>query len=197
MTANQFKEFWRSVYPETATIGYLFRFDYQDRWFRIHSLPESKRYADTKDEWRILLSRQNTIITDLLGENSKVLLVTGDYHSDEHEEMYPIENATSISNMSFTPLEHIDLHKLSPDEYDQGQAYRPMFSEQLWQKNKFDNLLQEIADDKLRAFFISIQNNCIVSPYDGGIDFILKDTTTRDFFKGKYKDWLSKREDGL
>ena len=197
MTADQFKEFWTSTYPDTVTIGYLFRFDYNARWFRIHSLPESKRYADTDDEWKILLDRQNTIITDLLGDHSNVLLVTGDYHSDEFEELYPITDVKSISDLTFTPLDHIDLHKLSADEYDPGQVYRPMFSEQVWQRNKFDELLKEIADDQLRAFFISPSNNCIVAPYDGGVDFILKDTQTRDFYKNKYKDWLSKRTDGF
>ncbi|HAD34930.1 MAG TPA: hypothetical protein DCF44_10630 [Chitinophagaceae bacterium] len=197
MTAEQFKQFWNSTYPDTITIGHCFRHDYPDRWFRIHSLPESKRYADTNEEWAILLNRQNTIITDLLGDNSKILFVTGDYHSDQHEEFHPIEDAKSISDVSFVPLEHIDLHKLSPEEYDQGQVYRPMFSEQVWQKNKFDNILRDIANDQLRAFFISPSKNCIVAPYDGGVDFILKDTQTRDICKKKYSDWLSERDDGL
>jgi len=37
----------------------------------------------------------------------------------------------------------------------------------------------------------------IAAPYDGGVDFILKNNQTRDNFKEKYKEWLSEREDGL
>jgi hypothetical protein len=45
--------------------------------------------------------------------------------------------------------------------------------------------------------FLSFEKNVIVAPYDGGVDCILKDVETRDYFKNKYKAWLSKREDGL
>ncbi len=197
MTSEQFDTFWTSTYPDTIPLAHYFKHDYKDRWFRIHSLPESKRYPDSEEEWRILLNRQNTIITDLLGDNSEVLLVSGDYHSDEHEELYPIENVKSISSINFIPLQLIDLHKYSPDQYDQGQIFRPMFSEQVWQKNKFDNILKDIADDILRVFFVSTTKNCLVAPYDGGIDFVLKDTETRNLYKRKYSDWLSEHNDGL
>ncbi|GEM_PF-2044425 len=33
-----------------------------------------------------------------------------------------------------------DLHEVNPDEYDKGQLDTPMFSEQNWQSQKFDNL---------------------------------------------------------
>ncbi|MCK6616008.1 MAG: hypothetical protein L6Q51_00020 [Cyclobacteriaceae bacterium] len=60
-----------------------------------------------------------------------------------------------------------------------------------------DWLLREIANDKTRAFFVSFDKNEIVAPYDGGIDFILKDILTKEKYKNKYKQWLSEREDGL
>ena len=69
MTKEQFEKFWISTFPDTLPISHLFKFDYKDRWFRIHSLPKSKRYADNENEWEILLSRQNQIINDLLGGN--------------------------------------------------------------------------------------------------------------------------------
>ena len=72
-----------------------------------------------------------------------------------------------------------------------------MFSEQIWQSNKFDSILKDIADDQLRAFFISEEKKLIIAPYDGGVDLILKDTETRNIYKRKYSDWLSQREDGL
>ncbi|MDJ1503014.1 DUF3885 domain-containing protein [Xanthocytophaga agilis] len=67
MTKEQFTIFWSSTFPDTLPISHYFKYDYSDRWFRIHSLPESKRYADNEEEWNILLHRQNTIISDLLG----------------------------------------------------------------------------------------------------------------------------------
>lgn len=78
MTAEEFDTFWTSTYPNTVLISYYFKHDYADRWFRIHSLPELKRYAEDEKEWQLLLDRQNTIITDLLGSGEEFLLVTGD-----------------------------------------------------------------------------------------------------------------------
>ena len=111
--------------------------------------------------------------------------------------MHPIEEVNSITKIPFVLLDPIDLNKLSPDEYEIGQFYKPMISEQIWQPNKFDSILKDIADDQLRAFFISMDKNLVIAPYDGGVDFILKDTDTRNIYKRKYHDWLSKREDGL
>lgn len=197
MTAEQFNNFWNSTYPDTIPISHYFKLDYADRWFRIHSLPESKRYAEDEQEWEILLDRQNKIITELLGNNSSVLLVTGESFLEGFTELHPLEEAKSIAGITFVLLDSIDLHKLSPEQYEPGQIYRPMFSKLIWQQNKFDNLLKEIATDELRAFFISIDKECIVAPYDGGIDIILKDEETKNIYKIKYKEWLSTTQSGL
>jgi hypothetical protein len=37
----------------------------------------------------------------------------------------------------------------------------------------------------------------IIAPYDGGVDIIFGDKHPLSIFKEKYKNWLSKREDGL
>jgi len=194
MTVGQFNKFWTSNFPDTIPIPHYFKRDYIDRWFRIHSLPESKRYAYNKQEWYILLDRQNKIITDILGDNSDIFIVTGDYTFDGYEELHPLEQVNSIGDMSFVSLEAIDLTKINPET---GQLYRPMFSKQIWQPKKFDNLLKDIAVDKLRVFFVAIEKKVIAAPYDGGVDFILDNPETKDAFKAKYKDWLSTRQDGF
>jgi len=191
--------FWNSNYPETVPISHHFRHDYPTRWFRIHSLPESKRYANNEEEWSILLGRQNEIITDLLGGNSDFLLVTGEYAWDGGNTTLdaPLVEVDSVAQTPFISLDKIDLHQLSPAEYDLGTFYHPMFNKQNWMRGKFDDLLRDIANDKLRAFFISIEKELLIAPYDGGVDFVLENTTTRDHYKEKYRDWLSSRQDGL
>lgn len=197
VTAEEFITFWTSAYPKTVVLSYYFKYDYVDRWFRIHSLPKSKRYAEDEEEWQLLLDRQNTIITDLLGNGEEFLLVTGDAEMEGYTELDPLSEVKSIQNFSFTFLTPIDLHKLSPEEYEEGHIYKPMFSQQIWQLNKFNDLLKDIANDEHRAFLVSTQNNCIVAPYDGGIDFIVKDQQTKEALKQKYSEWLSDRDDGL
>jgi len=197
MTPEQFKIYWNLTYPGSVPISYLFRHYFHDRWFRIHSLPGSKRYAETPEEWDILLDRQNKIISDLLNGNKNIIIVSGDYSTEEEASAFPIEDLDSISKLKFTPLPAINLHKVIPGEFEKGQIYNPFFTEQTWEENKFDDILTDIAGDQLRAFFLSVENKCIIAPYDGGIDIILKDSITRDKYKLKYKDWLSERPDEL
>jgi hypothetical protein len=196
MTAQEFNAFWKQTYPATIPLSYLFKSDYAARWFRIHSLPESKRYADTEEEWNILLGRHNQIISDLLGENAPVLLVTGDYNWNSPTDIHITEEEPVLKSYSFTRLEDISLYEISPDNHDIDQVYRPAFAETIWNAGACDELLKEIADWTLSAFWVSVDKNLLIAPYDGGVDFVLKDSETRDFYKQKYKDWLSATASG-
>jgi len=196
MTREEFNRLWILNYPDSVTISYLFRNEYKERWFRIHSLPDSKRYAESDKEWRILLQRQNEIITDLLGVDSNVILVTGEYNWGE-ETTFITDEKNVFKNYDFIRLDNIDLYKLNPEENDEGEIYRPAFAETIWSPNHHDQLLREIANTNVLGFFVSFEKNVIVAPYDGGIDFVLKDNSTRDFYKTKYREWLSQHPGGL
>lgn len=198
MTADQFDNRWNDRYPETTWLPHLFRRIYPDRWCRIHSLPNSKRYAYTEAEWTTILHRQNTLLTDLLGIGADILVVSGEYQFEGVD--VPDYHAASgaLSALLFTPTkQRIDLHQIESSSYEPGTFYQSRFSEQTWQRHKFDELLREIAEDQTQAFFISWDNACIVAPYDGGVDILLKDNATRDYYRKKYRAWLSERPDGL
>ena len=197
MTKVDFQNLWGLNYPDTVPISYLFKHDYSKRWFRIHSLPESKRYADNENEWEILLSRQNEIITDLFGLETPIVIVTGEYNWSDNRQIHFTDEEEIFKPFSFVRLDNIELNKIHPKQYDEPEIYRPVFAQTIWKPNYHDKLLREIANDNARAFFVSFDKNIIVAPYDGGVDFILKDNQTRDNYKEKYKQWLSESEDGL
>jgi hypothetical protein len=197
MTREQFKSLWATRYSKTIPISHFFRHDYSNRWFRIHSLPESKRYPENDAEWRILLSRQNSIITDILGDNSKIVMVTGKYYQEGQGDLDSINDFNPMKQFAFVQMADIDLHKLRPKEHEQGEMYRPMFCESVWIRDDHDTLLRDIAKDSVRIFFVALKHDTVAAPYDGGIDFILKDSEMRDKYKNKYRDWLSERKDGL
>ena len=196
MTPQEFTRLWILNFPDAVPISHLFKYDFVERWFRIHSLPDSKRYADNDEEWRILLLRQNEIITNILGVDLKVILVTGEYNWGERTS-YVTDEEEVFKMYNFLRLDNIDLYNLNSDDYDEGEIYRPSFAETVWLPNQHDKLLIEIANENVSAFFVSFDKNVIIAPYDGGVDFILKDSLTRDIFKDKYKEWSSNREDGL
>jgi len=196
MNKEDFYKHWTLNYPETVPISHLFKQEYSDRWFRIHSLPKSKRYAEKDEEWSVLLNRQNQLITDLFGLGTPVFLVAGDYNLGDQRASY-ITDEEVFKTYSFTRLDIIELFNLDSEEYDVMDIYRPSFAEIIWEPNKHDRLLIEISNDNARAFFVSFDKKIIAAPYDGGVDFVLKDRLERDFYKDKYKEWLSEREDGL
>ncbi len=196
MTSEQFNIFWTANYPATIPLSYCFRHDNEDRWFRIHSLPESKRYAENDEDWGILLTRQNNIIKDLLGDSSKLYAVTGEFDFDGSNETPMFLSNDLFADLKFNSLDTIDLHKISPDEYESGTIYRLYLAELNWKENKYDNILKSIANGEIRVFFISVDKKCLIAPYDGGVDFLLETNKIKDVYKTKYKDWLSEREDG-
>jgi hypothetical protein len=63
-----------------------------------------------------------------------------------------------------------------------------------WRSNSKNDILRAIADDEIRAMFICPSKNCIVAPYDGGVDIIVDSSKKRDELKVQYRDWLSDRE---
>lgn len=196
MTKKAFYKLWTSRYHDCALVSHVFKYEFSDRWFRIHSLPESKRYADSDAEWKELLERQNEIITDLFGNGSQVILVTGEYNLNEKDE--PVtEEKEALRGYDLSVLDSINLCEVDSGIYEEGQFYQPAIAEISWEPNQHDKLLVSIANDSLRAFFVSFSQNIIVAPYDGGIDIVLKNSETKDVFKDKYRKWLSPREDGL
>jgi hypothetical protein len=176
MTKKEFARFWSKKYPQIKPLNLLFGKALHNSWLRIHSLPESKRYADSEDEWEILYSRQNTIINDLIPTDANIQLVI---------------NWIDKKHYLFQMYKLIDIGTILEDEI----KYKSYLFETKWQTNKLNIFLNQIAEDQIRAFIIG--NDCLISPYDGGVDIYYKDTETRDFYKLKYKEWLSKREDGL
>jgi hypothetical protein len=178
MTKEEFQQFWAANYPETLPINYLFKHNLKSRWLRIHSLPESKRYAENDEDWRILLERQNTIIDDLIGQNSVVNVVV---------------NFIEIDSFLFKMFDFTNIGVFADNESE--TVFQSFIFEIVWETNHLNPMLREIANDKLRAFMIG--KDCLIAPYDGGVDITFKDSATRDFYKLKYKNWLSTREDGL
>lgn len=196
--SNSFQSQWDQFYPNNLPISHLLKHYFPQSWFRIHSLPESKRYADTTAEYELLLNRQNEIITDCFRENTSIFIVSGHYFSrSRNNKAY---DPAFILAYKFHLEQEINLTRANPEYYDgedEDHYFRPCSVKVTWQANEHNGLLKKIADDEVRAFMISFEQNIIVAPYDGGIDFIIFDKTKRNALRDKYKDWLSPREDGL
>jgi hypothetical protein len=175
---KQFTAMWQRDYPETPPISYLFKHRMPKRWMRIHSLPDAQRYPNDKADWDVLHSRQNAVIDYLLPQDTPIQWVWNWIKHDTH------------IRQSFAPA--------SIGFFSAG-AGEPEFEchvlDDVWRAKKCDVFLRMIADESMRAFIIA--PDCLIAPYDGGMDIILKDPHTAHAFKRHFADWVSPREDRL
>jgi hypothetical protein len=173
---ERFLKSWQQNYPETPPINYWFKSKLRARWMRIHSLPNAKRYPDDKTDWDILLSRQNEVIDYLVPQDAPITWVWNWLDNDCHI------------------FKSFDLTRLGVFRYDEAE-YESWMMDDLWESGIFDTFLMMIAGEQMRAFLIA--PDCLISPYDGGMDVILKDPHTAHAFKRHFANWVSPREDRL
>ncbi len=195
MTAEEFfNEYWKQHYPECPPIAHYLKFAYKDRWFRIHTLPESKRYAKTEQEYEEILHRHNTLLNDLVGDNGHFVLIMVGY-SDTPEPVRPEKELDHLMS-SNKELITIGIHEMEGE--DEPNYWHLYFNERKWTEHSVDDVLKMVADDEIaNVLFVGTKNRCLYHPYDGGADIILESGKLRDMMKEKYSAWLSKHPEGL
>ncbi|VAW36449.1 hypothetical protein MNBD_GAMMA01-192 [hydrothermal vent metagenome] len=187
-----FNTYWQKEFSEFLPFCHSLKYNYPDRWFRIHSLPNSKRYADTKDEYQTIINRQNQLFDTVIGERTNIMLVFAICTYDVTNENY----AKIIDYKEFRKIKTINLSQTEPENYEDNIFLDIYVKYTRWHKNEYNKILKAIADDKVRFLFVCPSKNRIIGPYDGGVDVIMENEVARDKMKIKYKNWLSNREDG-
>ena len=199
MDVNNFRHYWQQYFSDCPPVSYLFKYNLADRWFRFHSLPESKRYAEDETEVAELLARQNTVLLDLIGTDNECVLVSGNYADSPLAEN--LESCPALAEFQFQDFVKLSKQDFNPDELESDEE--PIYLSLLCgmhklKRSSLDEVLLCVADEKIVNFFVvSCERQRIFAPYDGGVDIILKDSKERDEFKAKYKDWLSHHPQGL
>jgi len=186
---------WQEKFPHCEPVSHLLRTAFRDRWVRFHSLPESKRWPENEDEYEILLHRHNTILSELLGtERSVVLLTTGYSKTPQPIRMYPELDAI---DPNATPWRTVALHALERD-FSNPNYWHVFASEWEWRAELFNLLIRLVADDAVANVMI-VHPGCrwLLHPYDGGMDVIAESPTVREQLRAAHTDWLSSRADGL
>jgi len=175
MSETECRRWWSEHFPDSPPVGFMLRQIYLERWLRIHSLPESKRYAETEDEYAELLLRHNIVATEALGEGSECYLIQG----------FWVEPNSGQDGWIVTIL-------------GEEQDLRFEVIETIWSRNQHNALLREVADWKTaNVVFASRDSWRIYAPYDGGADLIFCNGQERNERKQKYQAWLSAYPEGL
>ena len=160
-------------------MGWVLRHDTSLHWVRFHSLPASKRYADTDEEMEIILDRGNQLGNEVLGRMSDCWIVharrdcetkAGAFSGDWEEE----------------------------PGVDDAAIWRFFVKKRRWIAGKFDKELEELADDApFYTTWFNPKSGKVFAPYDGGFDLFVSSAREVTRLKRRYRSWLSDLESGL
>ena len=173
---------WEAAFGECPPLGYVLREAYPERWTRFHSLPESKRCAESRDEWAIILGRANESAARCFRESDDVWLVRA-----KHGRYAAADDPAK--RLNWLPLFHW------VDQSEDDPAFQRHFvfeaSQIRWTPNAFDWLFRKIADDLASALFFSAPSGTVFAPYDGGFDVIAADPREVGLLEGDFWAWMS------
>jgi hypothetical protein len=157
-------------------------------WVRFHSLPESKRYADTEMESAEILNRHTTLIEELAGPESDRLVIMAHENWSASGEQPWVKNAFP------------DAIPWREERYDE-ELYS--FSAVLvsFGPNRLRDLipvLRRIADFEIEGVLITDETlDWLYCPYDGGADVLARSEAERDQLKAAHPEWLPQNAMGL
>ncbi len=179
-------ELWQQRWPSCPPVGYKLRDPYRDVWVRFHSLPESKRYAEDASEYTVVLERYNTVLEELFA-GADVYVITPLWTTEA--DVPPLEPVTGYWQSLL----------VEDDPDPEFRTYCHLFAARRpWQRGCIDDLLRDIADDKMAGILITdTRMQRIHHPYDGGADVFLATPEERDRMRDRHADWLSSHPSGL
>jgi len=192
------QDIWKNKFEGKFPIDFQFKHDLYKRWFRIHYLPESKRYPETELEYKTVQYRQVKILNDIIGESSEIELLIGMHNYEDNTEL---EIKTDLGIFKY--FISVDLYKnqdkLYYGPYNEGDKYETYIRTTNLKANELLTTLKQIADGsyEYRFSIVDFNKGRIIIPYDGGIDIIMENENQKKLAKTKYKEWLSNRKDGL
>ncbi len=191
-------ELWARRWPRCRPIGHELRHSAYDRWIRFHSLPESKRYAESAGEYAELLARHQVVLRELQAVSgctgSDDLTVITAAWSDTVDR---IERDPDLVLAIPAPKPWISV--LREREDDGREFWTHLFiSRAARGSDELDRLLRLVAGDGTAAVIISdAELNWLYHPYDGGGDVIAASPEHRDGLRKAHAEWLPDNPLGL
>lgn len=141
----------------------------------------------------IILNRQNTIASEVIGENAPCWIIgyltasDGVADGDDH---WRRAYTTCFEHHGMTKVQHI----IDPDDPD--CAYDIFAARTIWRHGAFDTALRDIANDQIRVMWMSETTGAIFAPYDGGMDLILPSHDDIQAQILSHSAWLSSHPGG-
>ena len=169
-----------------APIAYELRDRHADRWVRFHSLPQSKRYAETEDEYDIILTRHHCVLAEL-GADDGLYVIAGYFEDAQARIAAAPAHRGAVAWMTIQPDER-SFFAIPMTLYVSATSREP---------SALDPFLRAVADDKIAYAIIAPPDlRWLYHPYDGGADVIAPTAHDREVLKDRHADWLSAHPSG-
>lgn len=186
--AAHLTDLWERTWPLARPLGHELRGAYVDRWTRFHSLPESKRYADSDAEYAEILRRHRIVLRELHdpAEVARLWVIAEDWGPDV------LAAGRSVRHL---PTAWPWRKLLNPHDSETGFTYFWVASGMT--NADIDRLLIAAADDECYFLLGAPDLTWLFCPYDGGVDVLLPSTAERDAMTVRHAAWLSSHPQGL
>jgi hypothetical protein len=179
--AHHLSAAWDAAFPGMPALSY--RLDgVSDRWVRFHSLPGSKRYAETPAEHDVVY-RRHRLVLEQLHSAGPLTVIAADWHGDWG------------GGWTKTYLPGAWPWRVKPADDYTGPA--DFWIAEFASIEQLRPLLTAIADDIGRALITTTDVDWLYCPYDGGADIIARTPAERDAIKASHKSWLPRNKQGL
>lgn len=183
---------WSEDYSKSSPAGFMLREAYPERWLRIHSLQNSKRYPDNKTDEEELLFRHIKSAKHVLDGDLVLFVSVYDDNPDA-----PLNGPEWIKDFDFEVVESKNIAEGGDDDDD--PYYLNTFGAKFnWDEGLFREIILDVAKENVGpVVFLSRTSKGVFAPYDGGADLFYINEVKKLQAQVELKDWTSSREDGL
>jgi hypothetical protein len=202
MSAMNFEAFitWRQRELRGAPlVGHRLREMFAQRWVRFHSLPGSKRYADTTEQLSEIHRRHDMIAAALLGEGEPIVIVRTGYSESATSRVPPQDGGGQWSSEGFVWFESMSMSEIDgePGEAEESHAHF-WLAPSTFHAGAFEVPWTLVANDVVDGvLLVNVERRCVFAPYDGGMDVIGADSFVCDSLRRDFGAWLSAHPSGL
>ena len=173
--AEALRTAWQAQFGAALPIGHQLRQALPQRWFRMHHLPESRRYPDTPADWAEALARHEAVASWLLGEATPVWCI----------EVCTVREAGERAWLR-VPIDASEW------------AYALRARQTKWRQGEHTAAIAAVLKEREGPrLWADLQRGCVYAPYPGGADLICTDTAQRAQGRVRFADWLSSQPSGL
>ncbi|CAM4036938.1 MULTISPECIES: DUF3885 domain-containing protein [Tsukamurella] len=191
----EFDGAWTRRFGGTPLRAIDLRYVDRSKWVRLHSLPESKRYAESEAEYMELLRRYFAILDELRGNEQILTVVTCSFSFSRSQR--PVRRNSVLAGLLPRPRYWRSVSE-GEDEHEE-QAWVHLYVHRVHREAPaLRELFRAAADERAVDVIVTgSEVTWVLHPYDGGSDLILPTPVERDRVSELFVDWRSPWDHGL